>query len=37
MIDDISSGGGIPIPNKLSKKLLFSLGYTINFIDIWLQ
>ena len=33
MPSDTSSSGGRPIPSKASKKSLYSLGYTINFID----
>ena len=30
-------GGGIPMQSTSSKKVLYSLGHTINFLDNWLQ
>ena len=37
MTSDASSVGGRPMTSKPSKKALYSLGHTINFIDNWLQ
>ena len=37
MTSDASSGGGRSMPSTSSKKALYSLGHTINFLDNWLQ
>ena len=37
MPSDAISGGGRQIPSMSSKKALYSLGHTINFIENWLQ
>ena len=34
---DASSKGGIPMPIMSSKKAIYSLGHTINFIDNWIK